>query len=59
MKKKYIAPQSVAFNFAPNQMLASSTNSIGIHSGERADSEAFTNKNGGWNSSDWSESAED
>lgn len=57
MKKKYIAPKSEAIYLAPSLM----HNDSGIHAhiGERADSEAFSNKNEGWNSSDWSDVSEE
>ncbi len=55
--KKYIKPESTLFTMSPVQMLAASSGpGYGDVEGEGGQ---LSNRYGGWNSADWSNSADD
>ena len=53
--KKYIQPQSTEINIRPIQMLAGSPG----YSDVMGEQGQLSNRNGGWDSADWSTDADD
>lgn len=54
MKKAYICPSSIVMGFHTEHMIA--TSSLGV---SEENAEQWSNRNGSWNASNWSETSED
>ena len=54
MKKAYICPSSIVMGFHTEHMIATSSLCVSEENAEQ-----WSNRNGSWNASNWSETSED